>query len=110
MWVGGSVGRCGRGARGTARARKAALREGSRERAGWERRREGKGGGGGDIELGLHAQDSSTSSIDCMRGSQRITGPDGEESLIIIISSPQTYPSRRLEPVRPAFVRLMKRV
>ena len=36
--------------------------------------------------------------------------PDGEESLIIIISSPQTYPSRRLEPVRPAFVRLMKRV
>ena len=64
----------------------------------------------GDIELGLHAQGSSTSSIDCMRGSQRITGPDGEESLIIIISSPQTYPSRRLEPVRPALVRLMKRV
>eukprot|EP00964_Phaeocystis_antarctica_P120337 scaffold84105_cov60-Phaeocystis_antarctica.AAC.1 len=45
-----------------------------------------------------------------MRPSQRITGPDGEESLIIIISSPQTYPSRRLEPVRPMLVRLMKRV
>ena len=90
-----------------ARARKAAMRRGKPV---------GKGGarGGrrdkGDIELGLHAQDSSTSSIDCMRGSQRITGPDGEESLIIIISSPQTYPSRRLEPVRPALVRLMKRV
>ena len=64
----------------------------------------------GEIELGLHAQGSSTSSIDCMRGSQRITGPGGEESLIIIISSPQTYPSRRLEPVRPTLVRLMKRV
>ena len=93
------------GGRG-ARARKAAMTEGSRFGKAARGGRRDKG----DIELGLHAQDSSTSSIDCMRGSQRITGPDGEESLIIIISSPQTYPSRRLEPVRPALVRLMKRV